>query len=475
MLDSLDSTFSFGNEMSWENPNALQSSNDGSSIRLAQADSGRSLLRELSGFDTGAGSAPEAVAPSGGDEWLTQFAYNLAATGEDYLSIRNKVGMKMGRPPSTTERDIIKGAIQDFMNQDAAERVKRTRSGRQLPVGGGGQVQVQPRRENSERFVVTQKSAMHEASVARGQGGGIRQPHKRVRSGNLSSSFRNLSIDEEDEAGMLAAAAPGSFRDLLGSLNTDLDSLGRAPPAAPQQAQPPRPKVPEDAGFDVVCVRVPKGVTGGNMVQFATKTGSRVAARVPAGLVTGDIFRVRIPKNPSSGGNGGAGPAAAGVMMSGGLSLPNGGQASGWTNPAAARNPAQQVSAAASRAPSKKPAQRRKARFWTPEEDAALRAAVVEFKERQWKKIAARVPGRTHQQCLQRWRKVLRPDASNNVRKGKWTEEEDRTLYKLVLDSVGGKREKLSGKVSALSVACTIQPLIPRLRTYRFPASLPLD
>lgn len=61
---------------------------------------------------------------------------------------------------------------------------------------------------------------------------------------------------------------------------------------------------------------------------------------------------------------------------------------------------------------------------WSPEEDELLRAAVKEFGEKRWKDIALRIPGRTHVQCLQRWKKVLKP----GLKKGHWTEEEDRLL-----------------------------------------------
>ena len=62
---------------------------------------------------------------------------------------------------------------------------------------------------------------------------------------------------------------------------------------------------------------------------------------------------------------------------------------------------------------------------WTPEQDAALKAAVEKYDGKNWKAIAREVPGnRSHIQCLQRWGKVLKP----GLVKGPWTEEEDDLL-----------------------------------------------
>ncbi|TMW55726.1 hypothetical protein Poli38472_010608 [Pythium oligandrum] len=66
---------------------------------------------------------------------------------------------------------------------------------------------------------------------------------------------------------------------------------------------------------------------------------------------------------------------------------------------------------------------------WTPEQDDALRAAVEEFGQKNWKSIATRVPGRNHAQCLQRWNKVLKP----GLVKGHWGHEEDLALQEMVL------------------------------------------
>lgn len=76
-----------------------------------------------------------------------------------------------------------------------------------------------------------------------------------------------------------------------------------------------------------------------------------------------------------------------------------------------------------------KPREDEKGKRWTPEQDEALRKAVEEFGQRNWKAIASRVDGRNHAQCLQRWNKVLKP----GLVKGHWSFEEDSTLEQMVL------------------------------------------
>lgn len=49
-------------------------------------------------------------------------------------------------------------------------------------------------------------------------------------------------------------------------------------------------------------------------------------------------------------------------------------------------------------------------------------------KPKNWKKIAERLKDRTDVQCLHRWQKVLNPE----MKKGPWTEEEDRILIQKV-------------------------------------------
>ena len=83
---------------------------------------------------------------------------------------------------------------------------------------------------------------------------------------------------------------------------------------------------------------------------------------------------------------------------------------------------------------------------WTKEEDDLLRQAVREFGEKQWKEIAQRIPGRNHVQCLQRWKKVLRP----GLKKGHWTDDEDNLLrlYRDKCSNWAEVAEKIPGRTA---------------------------
>ncbi|KAE9048127.1 hypothetical protein PR003_g737 [Phytophthora rubi] len=86
-------------------------------------------------------------------------------------------------------------------------------------------------------------------------------------------------------------------------------------------------------------------------------------------------------------------------------------------------------------------------RRWTKEEDDALRTAVESHREKNWKAIAAQVPGRNHTQCLQRWTKVLAP----GLVKGHWSPHEDDLLRRLVATEQknwGDVASKIPGRTS---------------------------
>ena len=71
---------------------------------------------------------------------------------------------------------------------------------------------------------------------------------------------------------------------------------------------------------------------------------------------------------------------------------------------------------------------RSKPRQWSEEEDALLVNSVKVNGARNWKSVAATVPGRNHVQCMQRWSKVLKP----GTRRGLWSPAEDVHLTSLV-------------------------------------------
>ncbi|KAA1466108.1 hypothetical protein DENSPDRAFT_790470 [Dentipellis sp. KUC8613] len=64
---------------------------------------------------------------------------------------------------------------------------------------------------------------------------------------------------------------------------------------------------------------------------------------------------------------------------------------------------------------------------WSPEEDAKLRMA-VDLYGHTWMEVASVIPGRTNEQCRDRWSERLNP----SVAKGKWTSEEDKRLLAAV-------------------------------------------
>mmetsp|Transcript_5020 Transcript_5020/g.10428 ORF Transcript_5020/g.10428 Transcript_5020/m.10428 type:complete len:432 (+) Transcript_5020:912-2207(+) len=67
-------------------------------------------------------------------------------------------------------------------------------------------------------------------------------------------------------------------------------------------------------------------------------------------------------------------------------------------------------------------------RSWTPEEDERLLQLVKEYGAMRWSRIAQHMPGKTGNQCSQRWHKALDP----TIVKGKWSDAEDELLVKMV-------------------------------------------
>ncbi|NWR85013.1 SNPC4 protein, partial [Furnarius figulus] len=80
---------------------------------------------------------------------------------------------------------------------------------------------------------------------------------------------------------------------------------------------------------------------------------------------------------------------------------------------------------------------------WTPEEDAMLLAAVKKYGERDWYKIRTEVPGRSDAQCRDRYLKALHRD----VKKGKWSLEEEEQLIELVQKHGLGHWSKIASEL----------------------------
>ncbi|NXI87754.1 SNPC4 protein, partial [Rhipidura dahli] len=80
---------------------------------------------------------------------------------------------------------------------------------------------------------------------------------------------------------------------------------------------------------------------------------------------------------------------------------------------------------------------------WTPEEDAMLMAAVKKYGEKDWYKIRTEVPGRSDAQCRDRYLKALHWD----VKKGKWSMEEEEQLIELVQKHGLGHWSKIASEL----------------------------
>ncbi|XP_041262390.1 snRNA-activating protein complex subunit 4 isoform X1 [Onychostruthus taczanowskii] len=80
---------------------------------------------------------------------------------------------------------------------------------------------------------------------------------------------------------------------------------------------------------------------------------------------------------------------------------------------------------------------------WTPKEDAMLMAAVKKYKGKSWYKIRTEVPGRSDAQCRDRYLKSLHCD----VKKGKWSLEEEEQLIELVQKHGLGRWSKIASEL----------------------------
>ncbi|XP_078082319.1 snRNA-activating protein complex subunit 4 isoform X2 [Mustelus asterias] len=80
---------------------------------------------------------------------------------------------------------------------------------------------------------------------------------------------------------------------------------------------------------------------------------------------------------------------------------------------------------------------------WTPAEDRLLLKAVAKYGGRDWFKIQEEVPGRLDSQCRGRFRNAL----NNEVRKGKWSSEEEKDFRALVEKHGVGKWSKIAAEL----------------------------
>jgi hypothetical protein len=75
---------------------------------------------------------------------------------------------------------------------------------------------------------------------------------------------------------------------------------------------------------------------------------------------------------------------------------------------------------------------------WTKEEDSTLEDAIEKHNGEDWAAISELVPGRTKQQCQNRWHDNLRSKTDEaTARTGRWTKEEDSTLKDAVEEHNG--------------------------------------
>ncbi|XP_035292128.1 snRNA-activating protein complex subunit 4 isoform X5 [Anguilla anguilla] len=80
---------------------------------------------------------------------------------------------------------------------------------------------------------------------------------------------------------------------------------------------------------------------------------------------------------------------------------------------------------------------------WTKEEDEMLLKAVTKYGVRDWWKIRNEVPGRTDAQCRERYLDCL----SEDVKKGRWSPEEEAMLINLVRKYGAGRWSKIASEM----------------------------
>jgi myb proto-oncogene protein len=83
---------------------------------------------------------------------------------------------------------------------------------------------------------------------------------------------------------------------------------------------------------------------------------------------------------------------------------------------------------------------------WTAEEEQKLASAVLTYGGRNWDKIAAKVTGRNENQCSAKWNHMSKKAAA--TAKGTWTVEEEKRLASAVKTYGGRNWDKIAAKVT---------------------------
>ncbi|KAJ7179348.1 hypothetical protein C8R46DRAFT_1211919 [Mycena filopes] len=93
---------------------------------------------------------------------------------------------------------------------------------------------------------------------------------------------------------------------------------------------------------------------------------------------------------------------------------------------------------------------------WSPEEDKRLTAAVAGY-GKSWSEVASVVPGRTNEQCRDRWIGILDP---SNLKKEEWDSEDEEVLLQCVR-TMGRKWKPIAAKMNRTpaNVGTSLPPL----------------
>ncbi|KAJ7667769.1 hypothetical protein DFH06DRAFT_1322340 [Mycena polygramma] len=91
---------------------------------------------------------------------------------------------------------------------------------------------------------------------------------------------------------------------------------------------------------------------------------------------------------------------------------------------------------------------------WTPEEDKRLVAAVSGYGKAAWSEVASVMPGRTNEQCRDRWTSTLDPAKISKTAE-EWGEEKEKALLEAVATH-GRKWKLISAQIGRTAASCRI-------------------